>query len=363
MKKFPTPAAIVTALMTTLCSLALPGQVRWLEASHDFGAFKEDDGKVTCHFRFVNTGKDAVSVRAARASCGCTAPSFTKTPVEPGDTGTITVRFNPTGRPGRFSKSVAIDLAGETDLPRQNLVIKGVVIGSSNTLRSRYPIEAGALKFRTTQIPFGSVTKGKAKSAFLEVYNSSEDSVSPQWERVPQCIRVASSDKGAIPPGEQAVYSMVLTPDATSLYGIFTDSLLLGLPGEVTVKIDVTAILEEDFSRLTPGQRQKAPVIDIEGDRVDFGVIDTGTEETSRNFTITNRGQSDLMLRRVYTIDPGVTVRVSTDKVKKGKTAIVTVTVKPGELPADILNARIQVIANDPDNPITIVRAVGEVRQ
>lgn len=50
------------------------------------------------------------------------------------------------------------------------------------------------------------------------------------------------------------------------------------------------------------------------------------------------------------------------DKVKKGKTTEVTITVDPSKLPGDLLNARIQVITNDPENPIVIVRAVGEVR-
>lgn len=353
---------LVSLLAAAIFCVTAGAQVHWLEKAHDFGAFKEDDGKVTCRFRFVNTGTAPVTVRAARASCGCTAPSFTKTPVQPGDTGTVTVRFNPIGRPGRFSKSVAIDIAGDVNIPRQNLVIRGVVIGSSNTLRSRYPVEAGAIKLRSTQLPFGTVTKGRAKSAFLEVYNASSEPISPQWENVPSYIRIASSETGAIPPGEQAVYSLVLTPEATTLYGIITDSLSLALPGNPPVKIDVTAILEEDFSRLTPGQRQKAPVIAVDPARVDFGVIPVGAEPVSRSFAVTNNGKSDLLLRRVYTIDPGVTITSCPEKVKKGKTELVTVTVDPSLLPADILNARIQVIANDPDNPITIVRAVGEIR-
>lgn len=360
MKRYFTLVAVVVAAI--MMHIPVEASVRWLGTTHDFGAFKEDDGKVTCQFRFVNDGPDAVSIRAARASCGCTAPSFTKTPIAAGDTGVVTVRFNPTGRPGRFSKSVTMDLAGETKIPRQTLVIRGVVIGSSNTLRSRYPIEAGSVKLRTTQLPFGTVLKGKAKSAFLEVYNASESPVSPEWEGVPEYIRIASSDAGEIPPGEQAVYSFVLTPGATALYGILADSVFMRVPGEQPLKIDLTAILEEDFSRLTPGERQKAPVASIGEDRVNFGEIALQGGPVSGTFTISNNGKSDLLLRRIYTIDPGVTVYAPADKVKKGKSMDVTVTVDPSRLPGDILNARIQVITNDPDNPIVIVRAVGVVK-
>lgn len=356
----------IFAILATCAGIMVPvicqGAVRWLGTTHDFGAFKEDDGKVTCQFKFVNDGPDAVSIRAARASCGCTAPSFTKTPIEAGDTGVVTVKFNPTGRPGRFSKSVTMDLAGEGKIPRQTLVIRGVVIGSSNTLRSRYPVEAGSVKLRTTQLPFGTVLKGKAKSAFLEVYNASEAPVSPKWDGVPEYIRIASSDGGEIPPGEQAVYSFVLTPGATALYGILTDSVFMNVGNDKPLKIDLTAILEEDFSRLTPGERQKAPSISLAADRVNLGEIAADGCVVSGTFTIANHGKSDLMLRRIYTIDPGVTVYAPSDKVKKGKTTEVTITVDPSKLPGDLLNARIQVITNDPENPIVIVRAVGEVR-
>lgn len=349
---------IAAAAVGCMAATTLSGAVRWLNTVNDFGAFKEDDGKVTCTFRFVNEGTEPVTVRAARASCGCTTPSFTKTPVEPGDTGEIRAAFNPIGRPGRFSKSITVDIAGAGAGPRQSLTVKGVVIGSSNTLRSRYPVEAGPLKLRTAQVPFGTVLKGKAKSAFVEVYNSGETPVVPQWDSKPQYIRIAAS-QDTIPPGEQVVYSLVLTPGETSLYGILTDSLFLSAPGNEPVKLDLTAILEEDFSTLTPGQRKNAPVLSVPADRVNFDSFPADGGPQTRTMEISNTGKSDLLIRRIYTTDPGVKVSVSRDKIKKGKSATVTVTVDPALLPVPMLNARIQLITNDPDNPISIIRAVG----
>ena len=222
-------------------------------------------------------------------------PFVHKTPSEPGDTGLVTVVFNPTGRPGRFSKTVTMDIAGAGAGPRQSLVIKGVVIGSSNTLRSRYPIEAGAMKLRTTAVPFGTVMKGKAKSAFVEVYNSSSSPIVPRWENTPAYMRVAASSD-TIPPGEQAVYLPgARHPQKPPSYGILTDSLTL-TDGNSHAKIDITAILEEDFSQLTPGQRQKAPQISISDSRVDFGQFPADSAPITRSFAIDNTGKSDLIL-------------------------------------------------------------------
>lgn len=331
--------------------------VEWLATSHDFGAFKEDDGSVSTTFSFVNHGPEEVAIRAARASCGCTTPAYTKTPVAVGDTATVNVKFNPTGRPGRFSKSVTVDIAGG---PRTRLVISGVVIGSSNTLRSRYPIEHGEMKLRTTQLPFGTVTKGKAKAAFLEVYNASAEPMTPCWSGLPPYIRIATSGSDTIPAGEQAVYALTLTPSQTELYGILTDSVFIApSAGAEPLKIDLTAILEEDFSRLTPRQRADAPVVAVDPDRVNFGELKAADGPQTRTFTIHNRGKSDMYIRRLYTTDPGVTVSIDRTKIKKGKHATATVTVDPSLRPADILNARLQLIANDPETPISLVRVVG----
>lgn len=350
----------MTALLALICSTGVFAQVEWLETEHDFGAFREDDGKVTCNFRFVNKGKEPISVRSVKASCGCTTPSYTKQPIEPGDTGCIMATFNPAGRPGRFTKTLSIDIAGAGAGPRKMLTLNGVVIGSESTLMSRYPVEAGPLKLRTQLVPFGTVLKGRAKSAFVEVYNASSSPVVPEWTGVPSYVRVAGSE-GSIPPGEQIVYSLTITPDSSTPYGIISDTAYIGAQGEEPLKLDLSAILEEDFSKLTPGQRQNAPVVAVDSERIDFGQIQRSGESVSRTFTIENRGKSDLLVRRVYTTDKGITVTPETGKVKKGKTMEITVSTDPAELPSEVLSARIQLITNDPEQSLVIIRAIGEV--
>ncbi|MDE6449060.1 MAG: DUF1573 domain-containing protein [Muribaculaceae bacterium] len=163
------PATILTALLLGAMTLSASGpEVKFMEQEHDFGAFDENDGTVKCRFAYVNTGDEPLSIIASRATCGCTSSSYTKAPVEPGDTGYVEVTYNPIGRPGRFGKKVYVDF--NTERPRQTLLIKGVVIGSSNTLRGRYPVDAGALKLRSDNVLLGEVANGKSKTSFVEVY-------------------------------------------------------------------------------------------------------------------------------------------------------------------------------------------------
>lgn len=350
---------ITCVLAASLAAVAATAQIKWLETEHDFGAFREADGKVSTVFRFVNTGSEDVSVRAVQASCGCTSSSYTKQAVAPGDTARVVATFNPAGRPGRFTKTLKVDVTGMAQ--RQTLTLNGVVIGSDATLQSRYPVERGPLRLRSRQVPFGSVQKGRAKSAFVEVYNADTQPITPRWEGLPKYMRVASSE-ASIAPGEQVVYSLVLTPDASAPYGILADSAYIATGDVEPLAIEFSAIVEEDFSRLTPGQRRDAPVVALESDRLTFDTMTRDGGKVSRTFSIENRGKSDLMLRRIYTTDAGVEIERYPDKVKKGKKAEITVTVDPSQLPSDLLSARIQVITNDPEQSLLIIRAIGEVK-
>lgn len=82
--------------------------IEFAAKSHDFGTVQEKNGPVSCTFEFTNTGTAPLVIISAKTSCGCTTPSFTKRPVEPGKTGEITVKYNPDGRPGEFDKSVTV---------------------------------------------------------------------------------------------------------------------------------------------------------------------------------------------------------------------------------------------------------------
>ncbi|MCY1561561.1 hypothetical protein D9M68_988340 [compost metagenome] len=42
------------------------------------------------------------------ATCGCTIPSYTKTPIAPGQNGEIKISFNSKGKAGNVSKSITV---------------------------------------------------------------------------------------------------------------------------------------------------------------------------------------------------------------------------------------------------------------
>ena len=74
--------------------------------AHDFGSIVYGaNGRVD--FNYTNQGKTPLVISDVKSSCGCTIPTWTKEPVEPGKQGVITIVYNTTF-PGPFSKTVVV---------------------------------------------------------------------------------------------------------------------------------------------------------------------------------------------------------------------------------------------------------------
>ena len=82
--------------------------IKFVTLVHDFGDFKEIDGKVSYDFEFTNNGKTPLIVTNVNPSCGCTTPDWTKEPIAPGKKGYVKAAYDPKSRPGKFSKTITV---------------------------------------------------------------------------------------------------------------------------------------------------------------------------------------------------------------------------------------------------------------
>ena len=96
------------------------------KTEHDFGKINEANGTVSVVFKFKNNGQNPLVLSNVRASCGCMTVTWPKEPIAQGQTGSITVTYNPSGRPGRFQKTITITSNAPENTHR--VYIKGDVI-------------------------------------------------------------------------------------------------------------------------------------------------------------------------------------------------------------------------------------------
>ena len=94
-------------------------QIKFDKTTHNFGTFSEKNAVQECTFTFTNVGDAPLIINQAVASCGCTVPQYTKTPIAPGAKGTIKVTYNGAGKiPGHFKKSITVRTNGAVEMTR-----------------------------------------------------------------------------------------------------------------------------------------------------------------------------------------------------------------------------------------------------
>ncbi|MDP2114594.1 MAG: DUF1573 domain-containing protein [Bacteroidota bacterium] len=124
--------SLLVLVMVLFASLSMQAQVSptsvqdsivFDKMAHDYGTIVQgSDGN--CEFKFVNKGKAPIILNEVKASCGCTSPDWTRTPVAPGETGTIKVAYN-TNIAGAFNKTVTVN-SNAKNTP-VILLVKGIV--------------------------------------------------------------------------------------------------------------------------------------------------------------------------------------------------------------------------------------------
>ena len=122
-------------ILTTILSIfamvtfaAGEAEIKFEKTIHDFGTFSESSPKVTCVFKFTNTGDKLLVIHQAIASCGCTVPQYPKEPIKPGEGGEIIVTYDGAGKfPGHFKKSITLRTNAKQEIVR--LYVEGDMVG------------------------------------------------------------------------------------------------------------------------------------------------------------------------------------------------------------------------------------------
>lgn len=84
------------------------GIMNWKERQIDLGKFPHNEVRQTV-FRFKNVGDRPLVIHNVDPSCGCMAADYTKSPVAPGDSGTVTVSYSGVSQhAGRFDKHLTV---------------------------------------------------------------------------------------------------------------------------------------------------------------------------------------------------------------------------------------------------------------
>lgn len=362
-----------TFMLSTLLGLAMWAMaqqpvITFQKTEHNFGQINEEDGRVSTIFEFKNEGMEPLVLSNVRASCGCTTPTWTRTPIEPGQTGAITVTYNPNGRPGKFRKTITV--TSNATNPTAKLYIQGEVIPRQAKPVDKYSIKMGELSLKQNTMAFGTITKGNNLTRSIEYTNLTDHDITVEiLQNDKDLFLTAVPSLKTLKPNEVGTLNVNFDTDKCKEWGPVAHYLYIMVNGKRVIsdeyKITLTATIEEDFSKLTVAQRQQAPIVEISTKDINLGTVKAGNHMPVAKAVIKNAGENPLEIRRIINNNPQtIKATVAKTTLKGGKSTELKIELLPqSNLKAGVYRRQIEIITNDPATSkirLTIIWTVEE---
>jgi hypothetical protein len=352
MKKY---SFLLVCLVLTLFVNAQKAVISFDVKEHDFGKVNEEDGKISYIFDFYNKGMTPLVLSKVEASCGCTTPTWTKEPIEPGKKGAITVTYNPSGRPGTFTKTISVSSNAIEE--QVTLKIKGEVIPKLNAENNPYPVNIGGLLSKAKVVQMNNMNKGDKQVRTLEIQNSNKFPIKPTFEALPPYI-TASVFPETLNFNEVGKITFTFNSKYCSQWGPISDDIYVVLNGQKKYsdeyKLIVVGNVVEDFSKLTFDQRRAAPILEMPVKYMNLGDIKTNSKRTAK-FKVINKGINSLEIRRVINQNKEFTVSQSKMSIASGKSAQIVAVLNTKGLNDGEYKKSFTIQTNDPDNSFLIL--------
>lgn len=327
---------------------------------YDFEKVKEEAMQVECFFNYENISKETVRVTKVATSCGCTVGEYKKDPIKPNDKGIISVKYSTMGRAGKFKQPVVVHLNNDS-LPSIMLYITGTVTPRVKTTEENYPITMGNLRFKTTHVAFGKVLNTATTEDTLFYYNKGEKPMKIGLIQPPAFITYE-----AVPDTVDAKKEgfMILRYNAAKKkdFGMIYDRIFLETDDSFKDAkiINVSADIQEDFSKLSLNEMKNAPDMVFEQETIEFDTINEN-DSIKKTFNFTNKGVNDLIIRKISTSCSCTLFKTSADTIKSNEKGYITIDFNALKKKGNQRHT-ITVITNNPHRPVYKLVMQGYVR-
>ncbi|WP_084523952.1 DUF1573 domain-containing protein [Adhaeribacter aquaticus] len=305
-------------------SLFAQGKLQFEKETHDFGNIAQGV-PATYEFKFKNVGNQPVIISNVQASCGCTTPEWTKTPILPGKTGSVKAQYNAASM-GAFNKSVTVTSnASNSSLV---LFIKGTVLDKSQVKSSASAVQKAQIQFEKETFDFGNVAQGVPATHEFKFKNTGGEPLvisnvqascgctTPEWTNTPILPGKTGSVKAQYNAASMGAFnkSITVTSNATN------SSVVLYIKGTVVEKSQIKAAV-------SPEEKANSPRATLKVNSHDLGKLETGQKSVAK-IVIKNTGKQDLTLNAVSSSCNCVSLKNS-PVIKPGNEEIVELTYSP----------------------------------
>lgn len=327
----------------------------------DFGTIRESDGRVSHTFTGVNRGDKPLVILDVVTSCGCTAPEFSRRPVTPGGTTQITVTYDPTNRPGTFTKELWI--YSDERKKVASITVQGNVTPREKSLEELYPVDAGGgLRLATTLSAFSYIYQGRQTQGAIGYANASDRTIRLSLRPQSASGLLSIDAPQRIAPGQRGEINLsYLIPADKPRYGTLRDALEVAVDG----RSNGTTIVAHGIG-VDPrpaDATQKTPRAEFSENILKFGPVKHAGPRRKLSFTLSNTGEAELIVRAVEGEGHIATTLAPGQTVAPGGSYRAEVLLDPGTQDFGVLTEHLVVVTNDPVRPMRRLRITAIIEE
>lgn len=318
--------------------------------THKFGQI-EWKHPVKVEYVITNTGNQPLVLSNVTTSCACTVADWTKTPIAPGEKGTVSAIFDAEAL-GHFEKSIGIYSNAAPYLAY--LKFTGEVVREVKDFSKTHPYQIGKIKMDLNELAFPDVYRGDKPQLKLSLVNLSDKPYEPVLMHLPYYLKI-EKDPAVILKGKKGTVTLTLDTEQLPDLGLTHASVYLSRfsgdkVGEEN-EIPLSVVLLPRSSSLTESERAKAPVIQLSETDLDFSEELTKNKKVSHKIEIVNAGKSALKITKLQVFNSSVGVRLKKTLLLPGQSTKLQITISPQQTINKKRRLRILMITNDPVRP------------
>lgn len=124
MKKLLSIMLAIIVAQAGISQTKISDVAKFSSATINLGKLKQGE-PATAIFDITNISQKPLVIKQASPACGCTVADYTKTPIQPGEKGTVKATYN-AANTGSFHKTISVKFAGVDET--QIITLNGEVV-------------------------------------------------------------------------------------------------------------------------------------------------------------------------------------------------------------------------------------------
>lgn len=340
---------IITLFILSLSAIAQP-RISSNKETHNFGQI-EWKRPVTVEYTITNTGDKPLVLTNVTTSCACSVANWTKTPIAPGEKGTIYASFDAKAL-GRFEKTIGIYSNAQPNLVY--LKFAGEVVQEVKDFTQTHPYTIGQIRIDRTEFDFPDSHRGEQPTITLGVVNLSDRPYEPILMHLPPYLKMEKKPDVLL-KGKKGTIKLTLDTKQLTDLGLTQASVYLArFAGDKVSEeneIPVSAVLLPDFSSMTDQEKAHAPAIRLSETSIDFTARLAKKNKASHDIVVTNTGQSPLHISKLQVFNSAVGVNLKKTLLQPGESTKLRVMMHKKNAGKKKHHLRILMITNDPAQP------------